>query len=277
MHPRSAAGNTDVQNSIVLLSALLIPVLVTAFAVIYVFPDVGADYFAWPMSPLMSSMMLGATYLGGAYFFVVVLHSRQWRHVWLGFLPIAVFAATLGVATLLHWESFVHGRFGFTVWAGLYFTVPLVLPALWYRNQRRVARSTAQRDPGLPGVSRRAFGALGVVLTIAGVLLFLFPELMIPTWPWPLTPLTARVMAAIYLLPGLVGLSIAADGSWNSARYLLQAQAFSIVLMLVAVYVARADFDWGRPVSWLFAAGLLSILVLIAYTYTKRTSDTARP
>ncbi len=108
---------------------------------------------------------------------------------------------------------------------------------------------------------------IGAVLALAGILLFLFPEGMLPTWPWTITTLTARVMAAIFILPGLVGLSIALEGSWSSARYLLQAQAFTIVLMLIAVYVARADFDWSRPVSWIFTTGLAGVLLLILLTY----------
>ncbi len=258
----------SVQIPLLLLAALLVPVLVVAFGMLYLFPEsAGADHFAWPITPQMSSMMLGATYLGGAYFFLVVLLSRQWRHVWLGFLPITAFAGTLGIATLLHWDRFVHERWAFQVWALLYFTVPVILPILWYLNQRQAAESGMLSEGRLPRVSRWAFGVLGAVLTIAALLLLLVPELMLATWPWALTPLTARVMAAMYILPGLVGLSMAYDGGWSSARYLLQAQAFSIILMLVAVYVARADFNWADPASWLFSGGLSLILLLIGYTY----------
>ena len=93
----------SVQTPLLVLAALLVPVLVVAFGMLYLFPEsAGADHFAWPITPQMSSMMLGATYLGGAYFFLVVLLSRQWRQVWLGFLPNTAFAGTLGIATLLH-------------------------------------------------------------------------------------------------------------------------------------------------------------------------------
>lgn len=270
MDKRPSAQTTVVplQTPLIVLSALLVPVLVVAFAILYLFPEsAGARLFAWPVNPLMSSMMLGATYLGGAYFFLVVLLSRQWRHVWLGFLPITAFAGTLGIATLLHWDRFAHDRWAFWVWTFLYFTVPPLLPFLWYRNQRPANASGMVRQGQLPPLSRWAFGLLGAVLTVAAVLLLLIPELMIAIWPWTLTPLTARVMAAMFILPGLVGLSIAYDGSWSSARYLLRAQAISIILMLVAVVVARADFDWADPTSWLFTGGLSLILLLIGYTH----------
>lgn len=270
MHKHSPVENdvVHVQPVILILSALLVPVLVVAFIMLYVFPqDVGANYFAWPVMPLMSSMMLGATYLGGAYFFLVVLLSRRWQHVWLGFLPITAFAGTLGIATLLHWDRFIHERFAFQIWAFLYFTVPFILPVLWYRNLRLAARANKEPERDLRPVSRWAFGLLGAILTIAGLLLFLFPAQMQAIWPWTLTALTARVMSPLHILPGLVGLSIACVGSWSSTRYLLQAQAFTIILMLIAVYVARADFDWSRFVSWLFTGGLSLVLLLIAYTH----------
>lgn len=270
MSRHSSAENDPVrvQPIILALAAVLIPVLVVAFVLLYVLPqEAGEETFAWPLRPRMSSMMLGATYMGGAYFFLVVLLSRQWRHVWLGLLPVTTFAATLGLATILHWDRFVHERWAFRIWAFLYFTVPFILPVLWYRNQRLARGAGVERGRMLPAPLRWAFGALGAILTIAGLLLFLTPELMLAIWPWTLTALTARVMASMFILPGLVGLSIAYDASWRSARYLLQAQAFSIILMLIAVYVARADFDWAQPVSWLFAGGLSLILFLIGYTY----------
>lgn len=241
-----ASADTDavpVQAAILALSVLLVPVLLTAFVMLYALPDVGTRLFAWPIGPLMSSMMLGATYLGGVYFFTAVLLSRRWRHFRLGFVPISAFAGALGIATLLHWDAFAHDRPAFWVWALLYFAIPLVLPVLWYRNHRLTADAPLDREGELPTAVRRAFGVLGAVLTVAAVLLLVVPEFVIAVWPWTLSALTARTMAAMFVLPGLVGVSIAYDGSWSGARYVLQAQAISIVLILVAVSVARADFD----------------------------------
>ena len=268
MHTRSSTKSdvVHVHAWILILAVLLVPVLAVAFIILYVLPqDVGGNIFAWPVAPQMTAMMLGATYMGGAYFFAAVVLSRQWRHAWLGLLPVTAFAATLGIATLVHWDRFVHERFTFQIWAFLYFTVPFILPVLWYRNQRLAAGANVEREVELLPASRWAFGALGAILTIASLLLFLFPEAMIATWPWTLTPLTARIMAAMFILPGLADLSVAYDGSWSGARYILQAQAFTIILMLIAVYVARADFDWGQPASWIFAGGLGLILFLIVF------------
>jgi hypothetical protein len=268
-HPQQSSPDHAVlvQPLLLILAALLVPVLVVAFFMLYVLPDVGEAHFAWPVRPLMSSMMLGATYLGGAYFFLIVLISRHWRHVWLGFLPITAFAGTLGIATLLHWDLFVHTRWAFWIWALLYITVPLFLPILWHLNQRLTADVKMAREGDLPRPVRQILGGLGIILTISAVLLLFVPELMIATWPWTLTPLTARIMSSMFILPGLVGLGMAYDGSWASACYLLKAQAISIGLMLIAIVVARADFDWTAPTSWFFSGGMSGIFLFIGYIH----------
>jgi hypothetical protein len=267
--PRRVAHNgreVPVQLVLLVLSVLLLPVLLVAGYALYIRPDVGIDHFAWPMRPLINSMMLGATYLGGASFFVIVLISRRWRHVRLGLLPISAFAATLGLATLIHWGVFVHERWAFWVWTGLYVGVPVILPILWFRNNRFADGEPPIREGELSPRVRRLFGVVGAVLSVAALLLFVMPEVMIATWPWTLTPLTARVMAALFILPGLVGLAICLDGSWASARHLLTVQALTIVLMLGGIVVARADLDWSAPASWTFVAGMSAILLLIGYT-----------
>jgi hypothetical protein len=267
MMRNSLGDNVLVQPVLLILAALLVPVLVVAFFMLYPLPEVGINHFAWPIRPLMSSMMLGATYLGGAYFFSIVLISRQWRHVWLGFLPITAFAGTLGIATLIHWDRFEHGRWTFWVWALLYLTVPLFLPILWRMNHKLTAGTPMQREGELPKFIRQLSGGLGVVLTVAAVLLLLTPNIMIEVWPWTVTPLTARIMASMFILPGLVSLSMAYDGSWASARYLLKAQAISVGLMIIAIFIARADFDWASPTSWIFTAGMSGVLLFIGYIH----------
>jgi ABC-type uncharacterized transport system permease subunit len=76
-------------------------------------------------------------------------------------------------------------------------------------------------------------------------------------------------MGAMFMLPALVGIKIALDGRWSAARYILQAQIFSIALILVAAVIARADFDWSQAISWAFAVGmaLLGALLLALYVW----------
>ena len=191
------------------LAGVVTPVLVVAFFMLYLLPNNSGLLFAWPIKPTMSAMMLGATYLGGAYFFTRALLTRSWRSIRLGLLPVSAFAGILGIATVLHWDKFTHGHVSFWLWALLYFTLPFLIPLVWLRNQQAAPGGGAQREPHFPRLLRLALGVLGAVLAAVSLLLLLFPQALIPSWPWPLSPLTARVLAAEFMLPGLVGLGVA--------------------------------------------------------------------
>jgi hypothetical protein len=191
------------------LAALVVPALITAFIILYLFPGETGRRFAWPIGPQMSAMMLGATYLGGAYFFVMVIVARSWNSIKLGLLPVSAFAAILGVATILHWGAFTAGHIAFFLWALLYFTLPFVIPVVWFWNRAVNAGAPKSEERLFPTWLAAIYGALGVVLLGAAIVLFFTPQTMIDVWPWTLSQLTSRVMAAMFALAGGVALGIA--------------------------------------------------------------------
>ncbi len=117
------------------VSAIIVPFLVAAFTILYLYPDHTQELFAWGIQPRMSAMMLGAAYLGGAYFFVRAAANARWHWVQVGFLPVTTFATLMGIATILHWNRFHQGSISFFVWVGLYFTTPFLVFLLWLRNR----------------------------------------------------------------------------------------------------------------------------------------------
>jgi hypothetical protein len=246
-----------------ILAGTIVPFLVAAFIILYLFPNDSGRLFAWPIKPPLSARLLGATYLGGAYFFTRAAFSRQWHAVRLGLIPVTTFAGIMGLATLLHWDKFSHGHLAFELWAFLYFTLPFVIPVIWYFN-RRVNRGSLQKPekPFSTGL-RLAIACVGAVMLVSSAILLIFPQLMIPIWPWTLSPLTARVMAAMFALPGLVGLGVAFDGRWSSASILFQAQALSILFFLVAIALTKDEIQWGQLGGWTFLGGLLLVALLI--------------
>lgn len=245
------------------LAAVVVPVLVAAFIILYLMPSQSGQRFAWQIKPNLSAMLLGATYLGGAYFFTRVVFTRSWRAVRLGFIPVSVFAGILGVATILHWDRFNHGSFAFNLWALLYFVLPFVIPLVWYLNQRLNRDDPPSTEPVLPRWLRLAIGGLGAVMLAASVVLLLFPQVIISAWAWTLTPLLARVMSAMFALPGLVGLGVARDGHWSSASIIFQAQAISILFFFLAIGLYSSDIQWSLWGAWTFLGGLLLTLLLI--------------
>src|SRR5450759_943288 len=126
------------------LSAVIVPFLLAAFVVLYVFPGDTKRLFAWTINPTMTPMVLASAYLGGAYFFIRVLSETRWNTVKTGFLSVALFAALLGVATVVHWDKFNHQHVAFWLWAGLYFTTPVRDPATEDQERRREVEAGPQ-------------------------------------------------------------------------------------------------------------------------------------
>src|SRR6478609_2657298 len=123
------------------LAIVIIPFLLVAFVLLYFWPsaDDTARLFAWRITPGLTSMTLAAVYLGGAYFFLRVVLEREWHRVAGGFIAVGCFATLMGVATILHWDKFIHTNVAFWAWAALYFTTPFLVFAAWLVNRRVAA------------------------------------------------------------------------------------------------------------------------------------------
>ena len=270
---------TPVRNDRILpetrwISAIIVPFLVVAFGILYLFPDHTQELFAWGIQPRMSAMMLGAAYIGGAYFFVRAAANARWHEVKVGFLPVTTFATLMGIATILHWDRFNHGYISFYAWVGLYFTTPFIVFLLWLRN-----RST---DPG-PGASpglyvprpvRLVIGIVGLLTVLTSIVLFLQPGLMITAWPWQLTALTARVMGALFALTGVGELAIALEVRWSAIRIPLQSQMIGIALIALAIVFSWNNFNRANPFTWMFLASILFLLIAspLFYVWMERRS-----
>lgn len=256
------------------IAALVIPFLVVAFVILFIFPYQTEMLFAWKIQPSMSAMMLGSAYAGGIYFFAGVLQSKQWHQIKVGFLPVITFASLLGIATILHWDKFNHNHISFFAWAGLYFTTPFIVSFVWLRNRHQDTGNLGDTDTIIPYTARLIMGLFGTVTLIISLFLFIQPDMMITLWFWKLTPLTARVMGAMFALPGLVGLGIASDKRWSAAPLILQSQGFSILLILIASIRSLQDYTWTTWGSWLFVGGLslmlISIVTLLAFMKNRK-------
>jgi hypothetical protein len=246
---------------------LVIPFLITAFILLYFWPDRTKELFAWPASPRMIALLMGAGYIGGAYFFLRTLFETKWHRVAIGFLPVAAFAALEGIATLLHWDRFSKGHVSFYAWAGLYMITPFLIFGLWLRNRQTDPGTLDMPDAVIPTWFRAVMGLTGAGLIACGLVFFFFPQVIIPIWAWEQTPLTTRVLGGWFVLPGVFAVLIAFDRRWSSARLALQSQALSLVLILLGAMRAWSDFDPSNPLTWLFVGGLAALLAAILIIY----------
>jgi hypothetical protein len=246
-----------------ILAGIVVPFLALAVLILYFYPDQTAQRFAWPVKPPINAMLMASAYGGGIYFFGSVILSRRWHTVEAGFLPVTVFASLLGIATLLHWDKFTHGHIAFILWAGLYFSTPFLVLVAWLNNRREDPGNSAVEALRLPSAWRVFYGLQALGTSGLGFFLFAFPALVLPVWPWVLTPLTARVLGALFALPGVLGLEIAHDPRWETAQRLLEAQFISFAMIFVAMLRARADFTTGGIFYYGFLLALITILAAL--------------
>jgi Protein of unknown function with HXXEE motif len=254
---------TDILPTTRRLAAVIIPILAFAFIVLYITPGNNGAHFSYDVQPRMSAMLLGATYLTGVVYFSTILWARSWHQVRLGLLPVALFATMLGIATVLHWGEFNHGAPEFLLWRILYFGLPLVLPVVWLLNERhaRPMRPVAD-DFRLGRTTRAVLMALGVSIGLTSLFLFLAPGTMAKIWPWELTGLNARVIAAEFGLFSLFGLHLAAEAKWSQVRDLIRPQLLTPLLYLGAIVASWSDFDHASPVTFAFVA-----FVVVAFVF----------
>ena len=138
---------------------------------------------------------------------MLALRKGTWAALRIPFLTILVFTIVTLVATLLHLDRLHFGsdvplaRYAAYFWMGVYVLVPPAMVAVLVVQERRPRR--ADRAAHADRRWRSTLLAQGAVMLGVGVALFVVPASATVLWPWPLTPLTARVVAAWLLAFGL--------------------------------------------------------------------------
>jgi hypothetical protein len=258
------------------VAAVVVGILFTAWFALYLHPGETDHRFAWTISSRMTAMLMGAGYGSAILFYGRVLVGRRWHRVALGFIPTTVFTWLLLAATVIHWERFRHGSLPFVLWVWIYAITPILVPAVWLLNRSRDPGTPESADAVLARPIRAVLVAAGILLLAVAAAMFLRPSALIPAWPWPLTPLTARAVAGFIALPGVAWLAIAADGRWSAGRVAVQTVALGGILLIGAVTRAWPEFDHSNVLSYLYVAGLAGTLVGLAALYALEERAVAR-
>ena len=246
------------------VAGFIVVILLDASQLLAFYPDRTATLWAWTIQPELSAMVLGSVYTGGAYFFARVLFGAPWEEVAPGFPAIALFVWMATLATALHLDRFAEDSLPFAAWAALYVVTPLLVPYLYLRNRRRAAPFDG---PLLPRGLRAGLAVTGGAVVVLALVVFAAPDVAIGDWPWTLTPLTARITAAVLALYGAVWLSVAAHGTRAGARIPMQSEAIGLTVLLVAVARDESVVDWGLlGVAFVaVAAAMLAVSALLAW------------
>jgi hypothetical protein len=242
----------------------LVLILSVAFVILYLFPQTTGEHFAWKIAPTMTSLLMGAGYIGGAYFFARLLFAERWHWFTCGFIPITVFTWFEGLATFLHLDRFTQGHPAFYLWFVLYVVAPLLVPFLWFRNRAA--------DPGTPDLNDAVVSAgvrwiaaiLGGFYLAVGVALFLIPFFgtdALSIWPWKVSPLTMRVIGGWAALTGTAGLVLSRDPRWSAWRVPIEGQLLALLLTALGMVRAWSDLNPANLIAWAFIGASLFLLL----------------
>lgn len=257
-----------------ILGAVIVPFLLVAFALLYVFPDDTRHWFAWDVQPTITPLVMGAGYIAGAYFFVRVASETRWHRIHVGFLPVTAFTLFMAIGTFNHLDRFATSHVAFWIWVGLYVTTPVLVPLAWWRNRVTDPRTPEPGDPALPRGARAALLVVGTLQSVVALVLLLSPATMIEHWPWLLTPLTAQTLGGWFALPGVTALMMGIDGRWSAIRITLESQLIGLALILLGTARAWEDVDTANGLATLFVGGLAvlfaALLALECVMVTRR-------
>jgi hypothetical protein len=227
---------------------------------LYVFPGRADTDYAWSIQPAVNAGFIGAGFLAGTLATGLVLQpATRWRSFSL--LPPAlwVLASALLAATIIH-----AGRFKWDypltwLWALVYAGVPLAVPFLAAR-QRRVAEPLPAADSAL-GVLRVLSGIAGAGLILGAAASYVAPGELDEHWPWALTPLLARAVAAWYALFGTMLLTFALAQRRRCEGLIGHATLAAWSALLLALPLHYPDDVSGRP-GWYAVMVMLLALAL---------------
>ena len=258
------------------MAFVILPVLVAAFVILFAFPARTGTLWSWTIDPPVTAVVMGAGYLAGAWYFLQVVRARRWHTIGAGFWPITGFTSLLLLATILHWEAFDHDHVSFWAWLGLYVATPPLLPLVWWRNRLRDP-GTATTDGTVDLPMRRVVAAVGAGLVALVVVVTVRPDLAAEVWPWPLSALTARVVAAFATFPALTLVTFGWEDRWSALRHLVDAAAIGLALSAVGVAIHVGDLTAGPLGRVLYLVVLLGSAGLLVTLRLRVRSSRASP
>ena len=234
---------------------------------LFVLTEQTEHYFAWTIQPHITAAFLGAAYW--ASFALQVLASREkwWDRTRIAIPTILIFTVMTLAATFLHIDRFHFNslepiaRFAAWFWLAIYVLVPPLMLVLLYR-QLSVPGEDQPRVRNLPVWLRGLLGIHSIILLGVGASLFLAPQIANVVWPWKLTPLTARAVAA-----WLIGLGIGAgQGVYENefARLRVAMISYTLFGLLEFLTLLRywTSIEWMAIQSWLYVGFLATVLVV---------------
>ena len=217
-------------------------------------------FFAWTIRPAITATFLGASYWATLFLMFLSAWERYWARSRIALPATWVFSTLTLVLTLLHLDRFhLHSFFGW-VWLIVYISVPVFLPIIWFRQQHAVRLSDPPRANPIPAWFRTLIGVQAAILVLFGIPLFIAPLDVGKWWPWMLSALTGRAVAAWLIGWGVALAHAAWENDWGRVHSFTIAYVWLAILDLVGLLRYRSTLDWGAVRSWVYVIALVLIL-----------------
>lgn len=239
---------------------------------LFLVPEQTDRLFAWTIAPpnnrYLTAAFLGAAYWAGSVLEFLAARERVWANARVAIPAVWVFTTLTLVATLMHINLFhlnpPAGPLTISltyVWLAVYAIVPIAVPIM-VLIQRRAPGGDPPRLALLPGWLRVALIIQAILLIGLGTVMFVAPPVGAPLWPWALTPLTSRAVAAWIIGIGVAAAHMAWENDLVRVRVAFWAYVAIAVLQGVALlrYLGDVRFDDLR--LWLYVIVVASFLVV---------------
>jgi hypothetical protein len=222
------------------------------------------EYFAWTIAVPLSAAFLGASYWSSALLALLASRETTWAGGRVSASVALVFAPLVTAATFIHIDEFDLDSVIGWIWVAAYGAYPLML-AVYLARQLRATGGDPPRIAPLPGWLRAILAVHAVIMIPLAVALFIAPSSVGDLWPWPLSPLTGRMVAAWTLAFGVLAAHQLWENDLERIRVALVTYPVFGALQVIALARYSDDFDWGDPSAWVYLAIVASTFVIGAF------------
>jgi hypothetical protein len=231
---------------------------VPAFVVLTSLPGRTDDLFVWTVKPDASAQLLAAMYGNAALLTLLTLGRKAWAQIRVAFVVFTFFSFAATIVTFFHLDPFLaHPRYFFVYWLVNYFFLFFMTPYVFFREER----AHGGRLPIDMALARGPVALAALACLAAGIAMFIGPPHVNDVWPWPMTPLVARIIGVWLTALALAFAWAVWDGDAARARPILVQALPTAVLIGIVPLVHRGDLTGGAG-HWILFAALLAGLVI---------------
>ena len=108
------------------------------------------------------------------------------------------------------------------------------------------------QNPETTGLFKWVTAVESLVLIVAGGGLLFFPSVMVPLWPWELSPFNALLLGSIYSASLVATTLTVMYGRWSPARIVAPMILLFTTVVLVVSLAELGRFDLGHYSTWLW-------------------------